>query len=115
MIAAKLALPTIEFVGVHAPPAASQGFVRHNRMQHFVIEDVFQKPARHECLIKQRMNSNDAIFFLDRSKNEMIFRPMFPAASPFHLVVAKPAAKIAPVQLIKDFTEIEMLTFLAKV
>ncbi len=115
MIAAKLALPTIEFVGVHAPPATSQEFVRYDRMQHFVIEDVFQKPARHECLIEQRVNSNYPVFFLNRSKNEMIFRPMFPATTPFHLVIAKPAAKIALVQLIKDRTEIEVLAFLTKV
>ncbi len=56
-----------------------------------------------------------AVFFLDRSKNEMILRPMFPATSPFHFVIAKPAAKIALVQMIKDGTEIEVLAFLTKV
>ena len=115
MITAKLALPPIKFFGVHAAPATSQKFVRHDRVQHFMIENVFQKPARHECLIEQRVNSNDAVFFLDRSKNEMILRPMFPATSPFHFVIAKPAAKIALVQMIKDRTEIEVLAFLTKV
>jgi hypothetical protein len=61
------------------------------------------------------VDSNHAVFFLDRSKNEMIFRPMLSATSPFHFVIAKPAAKIALVQLIKDLTQIEVLTFLAKI
>jgi hypothetical protein len=40
---------------------------------------------------------------------------MFSAAAPFQFVIAKPAAKIALVQLIEDLAEIEMLTFLTKV
>ncbi len=115
MITAKFALTPIEFLGVHPPPATSQQFVRHDGVKHFVMEHVFQKPPRHECLIEQGMDTNHPVFFLDRSKNEMVFRAMFSAPSPFHVVITKPAAKIALVQLIKDLTEIEVVAFLAKI
>ena len=61
------------------------------------------------------MNPNDSIFFLNSSKNKMVFRPMFPTAPPFDFVIAKSAAKIAPVQLVKNLTEIEVFAFLAKI
>jgi len=115
MIAAKFALTPIEFLRVHAPPATPQKFIRHNGVKHFVIEHVFQKPPRHECLIEQGMDANHAVFFLDRSKNKMVFRSMFSAPPPFHFVITKSPAKIAFVQLIKDLTEIEVVAFLAKI
>src|SRR5205085_4221986 len=61
------------------------------------------------------MNSNHAVRFLNRSKNKMVFRSMFPAASPFHFVIAKSAAKISLVHLIENFAKIEVLTFLTKI
>src|SRR5262249_14332034 len=115
MIIAKLALAPVKFLGVHAPPAASQSFVRYHRVQHFVIKHVLQKPARHECLIEQGMNPNHAVFLLDRAKNKMVLRPMFAAAAPLHFVITKPAAKVALVQLVENLAEIEMFAFLSKV
>src|SRR5207249_10048510 len=115
IVAAKLALASIEFLRVDASPATPQKFVRNNGVKHFVVEHVFQKPARHECLIEQGVNSNHAVLLLDCSKNEMIPRPMSPATPPFHFVISKPAAKIALVQLIKNLAEIEVLAFLTKI
>jgi len=65
VIIAELALAPIEFFRMHAAPTTSQSFVRHDRMEHFVIEDVFQIPARHERLIEQRVDSDDSIFFVN--------------------------------------------------
>ncbi len=61
------------------------------------------------------MNPNHAILFLDRSKNEMIFWRMFPAASPFDFVIAQAIAKIASVQLVEHRAEIEVFALLPKV
>src|SRR5882762_1212408 len=99
MIAAKRTLAPIEFLGVHAPPSTPQKFVRHDGVKHFVIEHVFQKPSRHECLIEERVNSNHAVLFLNRSKDKMVLGTVFSATPPFHFVIAKSAAKIALIQL----------------
>ena len=115
MVTAKFALASVEFLRVHAPPATPQKFVRNDRVKHFVIEHVFQKPPRHECLIEQGMDANHAVLLLDRSKNKMIFRSMFSATAPFHFVITKSTAKIAFVQLIEDLAEIEVVAFLAKI
>jgi hypothetical protein len=63
-------------------------------MQHFVIKDVTQKPGRHEGLIKRRIDSNDAIFFLNRPKDKIFPRPMFSPAAPRNFVAAKTPAEI---------------------
>jgi len=115
MIAAKLTLAPIEFLGVNTPPSVPQRFVRNDGVQHFVIKDIFQKPPRNESLIQQRMNANHAVFFLNRSKNKMVFRSMFSATAPFHFVIAKPSAKVTLIQLIKHLAQIEMFAFVRKV
>ncbi len=61
------------------------------------------------------MNANHAVFFLNRSKNKMVFRPMFSATAPFHFVIAKPSAKVTLIQLIKHLAQIEMFAFVRKV
>jgi len=45
----------------------------------------------------------------------MVLWSMFAAPAPFHFIIAKPAAKITRVQLIKNFAEIEVLAFLTKI
>ena len=61
------------------------------------------------------MYADHAILFLDRSKNKMIFRPVFAPAAPFHFVIAKPVAEITPVQLAEHHPEIEMRALLPEV
>lgn len=61
------------------------------------------------------MNANYAILFLNRSKNEMIFRRVLPPATPFHFIIAKPISEIAPVELAKHYPEIEVFSLLPKV
>ena len=40
---------------------------------------------------------------------------MLSATPPFHFVIAKPAAKIMPVELIEHYAEIEVFSFLSQV
>jgi len=61
------------------------------------------------------MNANHAVFFLNRSKNKMVFRSMFSATTPFHFVIAKPSAKVTLIQLTKHLPQIEMFAFVRKV
>src|SRR5262249_9647334 len=86
-----------------------------DRMEHFVEENVIQIPARHEHLIQKRVNANHAVFFLNCSKNKMIFWPMFSSTAPFHFVVAQPAVKITSIELIENRTQIEMFSFLSEI
>src|SRR5438477_13166013 len=50
-VEAKCAFAAIEFVGVHTAPPITALLVRHNRMQHFVIQNVLEEPKRDEALI----------------------------------------------------------------
>src|SRR5438445_13634994 len=96
-VEAKFAFAAIEFVGVHPAPPIIARLVRHDRMQHFVIEDVLEKPERYEFLIEPGIDANDAIFFLDGSENKILFRT-FPAfAAPNHFVTAKTVAEMTRV------------------
>src|SRR5207237_9053802 len=64
-IEAKFAFAEIEFVGVHTAPPIIAHLVRHDRMQHFMIQDVLEEPKRNEELIEPGIDTNDAIFFLN--------------------------------------------------
>src|SRR5687767_3733020 len=55
-------------------------FVGHERMQHFVIHDVLDIPARHELAIQQRMNADDPVFLLDAPEHD-VARWTAPAAA----------------------------------
>src|ERR1700736_792674 len=84
-------------------------------MQHFVVEDVTQKPRRNERLIQQRINPNDPIFFLDCAEDEIIFRALFASSSPLHLISAQSTAEITIIQLIKNALQIEMFTLMREI
>src|SRR5260370_26858532 len=113
-VTGKLALTTVEFVGVHAPTPAGI-FVWDHRVKHFVIEHVLKKPERHERLIEQWIDSNHPVLFLDRSKNKIIFGPMSSPTSPHDFITAQPAAKMTLIQSVKDFPQIEILSFMAQI
>ena len=93
---------------MHTAPATAARFVRHDRVQHFVIKNVLEEPERDEWLIEQWINPNDAIFFLDRSENEIFFRTLFTSTAPHHFVTTKPTAKIRVVELIENRAQIEV-------
>ena len=84
-------------------------------MQHLVIQHVPQKPQRHKRLIQRGINPNDAVLFLYRAKNELLSRTVLPPASPDHLVAANTPAKVLLVQIIKDFSQIEMRPLVAQI
>src|SRR5437764_13741383 len=96
-IEAKFAFAEIEFVGVHTAPPIIAHLVRHDRMQHFMIQDVLEEPKRHEALIEPGIDTNDAIFFLDGPENKIFFRT-FPAfTAPNHFVTAKTVTEMTRV------------------
>src|SRR5438874_13507034 len=110
-VEAKFAFAAIEFIGVHAAPPITARLVRHDRMQHFVIEDVLEKPERYEFLIEPGIDANDAIFFLDRSENKILFRTFAAFASPNHFVTAKAVAEMTRVQFVEKAAQIEITAF----
>lgn len=75
--------------------AAAGMLIRDHGMKHLMVENILQKPERHEGLIQQRIDANDSILFLDRSKNKIIFWPMFSPATPYHFITTQPAAKMS--------------------
>jgi len=61
------------------------------------------------------MDPDDTVLFLNRSKNKMVFGRLFSTAAPFYFVITKPAAKVAPIKLIKQGAEVEVFPFLSQV
>ena len=106
---------TIKFRGVDAATTGRIPFLRHDGVEHFVIKHVFEKPARNKWLIEQGMNPNDTIFLLDRSEDEIFFRPLLPSPAPKDFVTAQPAAKMTVVHALENVAQIEMATFMPKI
>jgi len=96
-VEAKFAFAAIEFVGMHTAPPITAHLVRHDRMQHFVIQDVLEEPKRHEALIEPGIDTNDAIFFLDGPENKIFFRTFSVFAAPNHFVTAKTVTEMTRV------------------
>src|SRR5262245_55017413 len=84
-------------------------------MQHFVIKHVPQKPNRHERLVQRGIDSNDLIFFLDCSKDELFSRTVLSPASPDNLVSAKAPPKVPLVSIVKNRTQIEVCPLVAQI
>jgi hypothetical protein len=66
-------------------------------------------------LIERRIDSDNAIFFLDRTKDEIFSRTMLSPAAPRDFVTAKTTAKIPFVQFIKDRAQIEMRSLMPQI
>jgi len=96
-VEAKFAFAAIEFVGVHTAPPITAHLVRHNRMQHFVIQNVLEEPKRDEALIEPGIDTNDAIVFLDGPENKIFFRTFSASAAPNHFVTTKTVTKMTRV------------------
>lgn len=75
-------LPAQKFLSVHLASAGWKRFVRHYGVQHFVVDDVFNKPEGHERRVEQRMNTDDLVVFLNGPKNKVRDRFKFPASPP---------------------------------
>jgi hypothetical protein len=90
----KLAFATIELFGMYPTAAAWQRLIGYDRMQHLVIKQIPQEPWRHKRLIERRIDSDNAIFFLDRTKDEIFSRTMLSPATPRDFVTAKAPPKI---------------------
>ena len=110
-VKAEFAFAAIEFVGVNTASAISLRFVRHDGVQHFVIQDVFEEPERNEFLIEPRIDSNHAIFFLDCTENKIFFRPFATFPAPNHFVTAQTIAEMTRVYFIEEITQIEIASF----
>ena len=89
-------------------------FVGHESVEHFVIDDVFDIPARHEFAVEQRMDADEPVLLLDASKDDVALRFLTTASPPCDRVVAQAIAKIAVIDAIEDRLQIEMLSFRAK-
>src|SRR5205823_6764570 len=111
----KLAFPLVTLFGVDPAPSVGARFVRHHRVQHFVIENVTEEPWRNERLIEQRVDPDHAILFLDRPENKIILRPPLPFPAPNHLVSAQASTKKSFVQPLEIFSQIETLSFVLQV
>jgi hypothetical protein len=110
-VEAKFAFAAIEFVGVHTAPPITAHLVRHNRMQHFVIQNVLEEPKRDEALIEPGIDTNDAIFFLDGPENKIFFRTFSAFATPNHFVTAKTVTEMTRVQFVEETAQIKITTF----
>lgn len=97
MITRELALAPVEFIRVHAATSAFGDLIGDERMEHFVIEDVFEEPARDPFLIEPRVDPDDAIFLLDGAENEVGFRPTFALLAPNDFVIPQSSAEMAGV------------------
>jgi hypothetical protein len=82
----KLFLTLEEAVMVNDPAACGVMLVRDKCMEHLVIDHVFKIPAWDELTIEQRMNADDAIFFLNAAKDDVARWPSTTAAPPRDLV-----------------------------
>jgi hypothetical protein len=114
-IIGELAFATIEFFSVNAPAILRECFIRHNRVQHLVIQNIPQKPQGHEGLVQCRIDSNHSVFLLDCAKNEVFPWAIFPPASPNNSVSTKTLAKMPLIQIVKDHPQIKMRSFMAQV
>src|SRR5438270_12128138 len=70
----KFPLALVKFFRVNAAAAIGPSFIRNYCMQHLVIKNVTKEPRRHERLIEERIDSDDAVFFLNGAENEILFR-----------------------------------------
>ena len=77
-------------------------------MEHFVINHVFQKPSRNEGGIQKRVDPDDAIFFLDCAKYEILFWWQSSPSAPSDRVSFERIVEILSVQFIKNRLEIEV-------
>ena len=96
-VEAELAFAAIEFIGMHAAPAITSRLVRHDRVQHFVIEDVLEEPKRNKSLIEPGIDANDAVLFLDGAENKILFRTVAAFTPPNNLVTTKTVAEMTRV------------------
>jgi hypothetical protein len=64
----------IEFVRVNSATAGCVLFLRHNRMEHLVIDHVLEKPGRNKWGIKKRMNTDDPVLFLNGPEDKIFLR-----------------------------------------
>jgi hypothetical protein len=79
-----------------------------------VVNHVLQKPGRHEGRIQKRVNSDNAVFFLDRPKDKIFFRRQSSASAPSNGVSFEGIIEILGVQLIENRFEIEVLALVKK-
>ena len=107
----KFAFAAIEFVSVNTAPAVAARFVRHDRVQHFVIKNVFEEPERNEFLIEPRIDPNHAVFFLDRAENKIFFRTFATLPAPDDLVTAETIAEMTRVYFVEDIAQVEIASF----
>ena len=79
-----------------------------------MIKHILEKPARNERLIEQRMNADDAIFFLNRTENKIFLRPLPAPAAPDHAIAAQAAAEMPFVHVRKNSAKIKAAALMLK-
>jgi hypothetical protein len=84
-------------------------------MQHFVVEHVLEKPKRNKRLIQERIDPDDAIFFLNCSEDKIFLRTALLSPAPDHFVPAQAATEMALIKPIENRAEIEMFSLMLQV
>jgi hypothetical protein len=77
-----------------------------------MIDDIFEEPGWDEIAVEQRMDSNQSIFLLDCSEDNLIARTCLPFAAPDDVVGLQPVAKVPGVELVEDRAQIEKAALL---
>ena len=103
----KLAFADEESVVMHDPPAGGVELILYDRMTHFVVDDVIEKPRRHKSPVEQWMNADDAIVFLDCAEDDAASRALPAFAPPKNRVATQTIAKITRIQLREMSSQIE--------
>jgi hypothetical protein len=79
---------------VDSPSAAAINLFRNNRMQHFVVNNVFKEPGRNKRSIQAWMYPNDFVLLLNRAEDEIFFGGIFPFAAPGDCVALERIAEV---------------------
>ena len=77
-----------------------------------MIKDVLKEPNRDERLVEKGIDPDHAIFFLYRSKNEILFWPSLLTSAPHYSIAAQTISKIPLVQSIEYGAQIKVSSFM---
>src|SRR5688572_21470756 len=104
----ELALPLEELLVVHEPPTLRVVPVRHDGMEHLVIDHVLEKPCGNECLIQERMDADHAVLFLDGAEDDVVLWPLAAPPPPLNDIATEAVAEVPLVHLVEDVPEIKV-------
>src|SRR6202022_501928 len=114
LITVKLLFSAIKLGSVNPAPASLINLFGNNRVEHFVIDHVFQKPSRYERCIQKRMNADDSVFLLDCAEDEIFLGRQSSTSAPSDGVSFEGVVEILGVQFVENRLEIEVFALVKK-